>query len=375
MSRRITVAILACLTGLWWATASAQDKIPPSPITPPPIIPNPALIKPPLLPADGVGGLLGDRVRQGSEAARDAAEAGRLQKELGLDAARGAGLPTDPLMGGAGIQAVGPDPFFSERCKDASSRRLLKGLGFCAGSDDGALPSDGDLSGFYNTKRPGPSSTDPGGTFSFEGPSAGGRVPSRDDRARDDDQKDQTREIGPDGAIHDSWTDREGRRHDLWISGDGGDALHEVHNSDGTFDYSAQTHLTPSHNGNYFRETTYTAGRNGRQWHTTERCHNDRCRSFQPGEPGYGQMKARAWFCSRNPKASQCEPTAPGSQIDPANPDGEGTSSARPHAETPRLGRGAVINPGPADSEIRGTTGGGSGPLDMKDPVNPGRPK
>jgi hypothetical protein len=96
----------------------------------------------------------------------------------------------------------------------------------------------------------------------------------------------------------------------------------------------------------------------------------------QPGdERGQASGNFRSsFYCLQSPGSPNCQLLKAGFEIDPVNPDGEGRPGTRPQTETPRLGRQAVINPGPADSEIRGGSGGGSLPMDMKDPVGPHRP-
>jgi hypothetical protein len=378
MRRRITITILACLAVLWSAAASAQDKInpnqvPPNKVTPPPLIPN--LIKPPPLPADPTGGVVGERERQALEALRDAEAAGKLEKELGLDAAMGAG-PGDDRPPTPGFDKD-DETVMQMFCKTRVSR-LFPGL--CPGRYGGGFPPDGDLSDFYNTK----SSTKPGAGTPFDVPTAGSGVPSRGGQASDDDATNDPEPGKPDR----SWTDSGGQNHNAWAGvshNENGEAVlevyEEVRSSDGSATDKSATRISPDHSpgaqtGDVFVRT-YTLHSNGQTSAEFQHCGSNGCIhdiAIQPDERG-PQGKARAWFCARTPEAAGCKPLKSGFEIDPAHPDGEGTPTGS-RAETPRLGREAVSDPGPADSEIRGTTGGGgSGPLDMKDPITPDRPK
>jgi hypothetical protein len=368
MSRRITITILACLAVLWSAAAPAQDKINPNQVpnkvTPPPVIPNP-LIKP---PADPTGGVVGERERQALEALRDAEAAGKLEKELGLDAAMGAGPGDD--RPGFGKDFDKDDGTFMQRfCKTKASRLFP---GWCPGSDDGALPSDGDLSGFYDTK----SSTKPGAGTPFDVPMAASGVPSRGSQASDDDASNDGLPK-PDRA----WTDSNGQHHTMTTTHP--DPTHtwvheDVFNSDGSAAYQTDVIVHEPGPGivGIHKVTRYSDGQIGRD---SYECTSGGCThmiAIQPDERGpQGGQQARPWFCAQTPEAAGCKPLKSGFEIDPAHPDGEGTPTAtRTSDGAPRLGREAVSDPGPADSEMRGTTGGGSRPLDMKDPVNPDGP-
>ena len=422
MNRQMAVAVLACLAGLWPAAAPAQYKINPPPIikaqpapiqikpvepivkpqppippaeppTPAPFVPPPVVKLPPTplppaptsgpaieprlppvaLPVNPAGGLIGDREREALDAARAAAIAERLaNQESGLDAAMGAGAPgDDPLTGRYGIQRDA-ETVMEGFCKTRASN-LFPGL--CRGRYGNGLPANGDPSGFYDTRRPGPSSTDPGGPFSFDGQRAGSRVPSRDGRASDD-------ETGPPTL---TYKDEDGNQHDVWTrSFDNEDGISEnfvevVRRGNGDVVYVRDGYTAPdrspgARSGDY-RNVQHTTQVGGITVSTSRRCRGWCDPNSQPGESGYGQPgKARPWFCARNPTAKGCQPTAPGSQIDPAHPDGEGTpTGSRP--TTRRLGSEAVVNPDEFHDNS-GTRGGGSGPgFDMKDPVNPNDPE
>lgn len=363
MSRRITITILACLAVLWSAAAPAQDKINPNQVpnkvTPPPVISNP-VIKP---PADPTGGGVGERERQALEALRDAEAAGKLEKELGLDAAMGAGPGDD--RPGFGKFDKGDETFMQRFCKTKASR-LFPGM--CPRSDPGGDPSD-----FYDTK----SSTKPGAGTPFDVPTAASGVPSRGDQASDDPPK-------PD----DSWTDSDGTKHDIWFHS-------EVSATGNLYSFSREAVRHAGVDHDIYRvvssdnnpgaeggdnvvmvEDVYLAGDSSHNVsHMVFRCRGGSCTpDRQPDERG-PQGKARAWFCAQTPEAAGCKPVKSGFEIDPAHPDGEGTpTGTRTTDGAPKVGRGAVSDPGPADSDIRGTTGGGSRPLDMKDPVNPDGP-
>jgi hypothetical protein len=367
MSRRIAITILACLAGLWLAAASAQDKINPNQVTPnkvnpPPVIPNP-VIKPPPLPADPTGGVVGERAKQDIERAREAARLEELaEQQSGLDAKMGAG-PGDDRPG----FDKGDETLMQRLCKSRAARQVL--LGQC-GSDPGALPPDGDP---YTTDD----STKPGSRTPFDVPTAGSGVPSRGSTASDDEERKPDRR----------WTDAMGQKHEQWEGnqpsrdGDVFVIIEYVSSPDRGFEYASVLVVgadrRPGVQPGGLRVHEATRFRDGTFRQTVRHCQRGHCTDSQPGEPGYGQIKVIPWACILTPTAENFSSSlTPGFEIDPANPDGEGTpTGSRPTRETPRVGRGAVSDPGPADSEIRGTSGGGSKkPLDMKDPVNPDGP-
>lgn len=339
---------------------STKVKIPPTKIIPPAV----RLNEP--------GPDIGDRVGKAERARRDAGAAGNLQGNSGAEATMHPAAPTaDPLTGGTGIQTLDT---MAELCKGENFRRRVQGLGLCAGFQDGSEPVVDPKTGevHYNTESP----VRPGGKYhgptGFDAARAGDRVPSRGGEASEDttvtEETGHTREHyttktrNADGtytfATHDVYRDENGA-----ISLEGVSEWTGTDRNNGTL---TDTTIMDGH-AYVSVELSCTNGVCIHPIHINDQPGDER------GQPG-GNFRS-SFFCLQNPGNPNCQPLKAGFEIDPANPDGEGTPGTRPQTETPRLGRGAVVNPGPTDSEIRGVSGGGvSMPLDMKDPVRPTPP-
>jgi hypothetical protein len=134
---------------------------------------------------------IGNRLRKVQEAAHHAGVAGTLEGNSGADATIHPAAAADPLMGDAGIQT---GDRMDELCKGAGFRRLVAGLGLCAGSADGSQPLVDPKTGeiHYSTESP----VHAGGKFhgpsGFDGLAAGDRVPRRDGPASDGPKPDFT---------------------------------------------------------------------------------------------------------------------------------------------------------------------------------------
>jgi len=406
MNRRITIAILACVVGLWPAAAQAQEKIKPppapaiqikpiEPVVPPPKLPpvplpaepvkpppvsDPArFVPPPPLPAPPppLGGNLGERLRELEEAGL---LPGMGEQPTAVGEAMRPGTPDDPLMGGAGIQVVDR---MEELCKGAHFRRLVRGLGMglgiCAGGDAGGLPSDGEIGEGFNTERPFKPARTP-----FDEQRAGSDVPDRRDRFSDDlgreGPEDGDQLIEHEGSSENMnagmtwlWRDSKGRQHALRIVTN--IDSHGTHSRDKFVNDREGRPIYDSHeesdnSGRYWRTETHYNSQGESKTYTVH-CNNSHgCIDSQPDERGPQRAHVRPWFCARNPEAKECQPPKAEDYKDPAHPDAAG----RPRAETPRVGRDAVSDPGSGDV-ILGTPrggGGGSGPgFDPKDPIGP----
>jgi hypothetical protein len=356
------------------AAASAKEKIDPKPIS----IPHEKL---PAAPVEKPGPDIGGHVREAAEARRDAGAAGNLNGKSGAEATMHPPAAADPLLEGRGIQTVN---WMDELCKKANFRRLVGGLGLCAGYHDGSEPPIDPKTGeiHYNTESP----VRPGGKYhgptGFGGPTAGDRVPGRNGPASDGETRPDITYKDFNGYTFEIYQTRSERHADgsyTWTIRIVERDPNKRYVGENISDTVGPDYLNGS------RTITDVEADGTVVLHPTQSCTNGTCvtpihveqspRGSQPGERGQAGGNFRSsFYCLQDPKNPNCEPPTAGSKIDPANPDGAGTATARPRTEVPRLGKGAVSDPGPADSEIRGVSGGGSKPLDMKDPVRPTPP-
>ena len=329
-----------------------QAKTPGPDIAPPNVVPPAVRVHKP-------GPNIGDRVGEAERARRDAGAAGTLQGNSGAEAKMHPAAPANPLTGGTGIQTLDR---MAELCKLQSARAL----GLCAGFPDGSKPMIDPQTGeiHYNTG----SSVGPSGKY--HGPTGFGAAragPNRDGRASGDGKPVRVA-TNPDGSTED-FTIYKSEDGDMWVE--------ELTVRDANKRPTTRVYVDHTPRG---VTTTIIDIRPTGETETLV-CTNGECIhpihiDDQPGETAQATGNFRSsFFCQQNPGNPNCQPLKAGFEIDPANPDGEGTPGTRPQTETPRLGRAAVVNPGPTDSEIRGVHGGGSLPMDMKDPVRPNPPK